>query len=213
MYNILRNLGRLLRTHPEVDLTDVFSQGQINSKEWLIKELSKIDLPLSKTFVLGGWYGTLPAMMLESGLFPGAVFRSIDIDQKCATIADTLNRDPWVIDGWRFKASTADMFDLDYTAIKHKTFRFDGSFIELTENPDTLINTSCEHIDLVKWWNMLPDGVLVALQSNDFKDGDGHINCVNSLEDFKKQAPMADVLYEGTLELDKYNRYMLIGIK
>lgn len=213
MYNILRNLGRLLRTHPEVDLTDVFAQGQINSKEWLIKESSKIDLPLGKTFVLGGWYGTLPAMMLESGLFPDAIFRSIDVDPKCAIIADTLNRDPWVLDGWQFKASTADMFDLDYNAIKHITHRFDGSFVELTENPDTLINTSCEHIDLPKWWKMLPVGTLVILQSNDFKDGDGHINCVDSLEEFKKQAPMLETYYEGVLELEKYNRFMLIGLK
>jgi hypothetical protein len=60
---------------------------------------------------------------------------------------------------------------------------------------------------------MLPDGILVVLQSNNFKEGDGHINCVESIEEFKEQAPMSVSYFEGTLNLSNYNRFMLIGLK
>lgn len=201
-----------MRTNPEVDLTDVLSQGQIDSKRWLIQELSEYPENLGTIFILGGWYGSLPAMMFEDKWLWFDKIRSFDIDPKCADIADTFNR-TWVMDGWRFKASTADMYDLDYNETIYTTYRANGTSCEMTETPDTLINTSCEHIDLIKWWAKIPTGKLVILQSNDFEEGDEHINCVKNIEEFKIQAPMSDILYEGTLSLEKYNRFMLIGLK
>jgi hypothetical protein len=83
--------------------------------------------------------------------------------------------------------------------------------------PDTIINTSCEHIPNFKeWYNKIPAGKLVILQSNNFFELDEHINCVNDLDDFASQAPLSEILYEGELDLSKhvnYTRFMRIGIK
>jgi hypothetical protein len=53
--------------------------------------------------------------------------------------------------------------------------------------------------------------MLLALQSNDFFDYRDHVSCVPTLDAFKDQAPMAEVLFEGELKLRKYTRFMLIG--
>ena len=53
----------------------------------------------------------------------------------------------------------------------------------------------------------------MILQSNDFFDVEEHINCVSSLTEFNEQTPMTTVLYQGELPLEKYTRYMRIGIK
>ena len=54
------------------------------------------------------------------------------------------------------------------------------------------------------------------MQNNDFDDEEGHDHAddtVTSLEEFTKRLNVSETLYEGTLALDKYNRYMVIGIK
>ena len=52
--------------------------------------------------------------------------------------------------------------------------------------------------------------------SDDFDDEEGHDHAddtVTSLEEFTKRLNVSETLYEGTLALDKYNRYMVIGYK
>ncbi len=84
----------------------------------------------------------------------------------------------------------------------------------ITESADTVINTSCEHIEnFSKWYDLIPDGKLVVLQSNNFFDVEEHVNCVSNIKEFAEMTPMSNVLYEGELPLDKYTRYMRIGYK
>ena len=84
-------------------------------------------------------------------------------------------------------------------------------FIEI---PNTIINTSCEHIEnFDKWYNLIPKNKIVILQTNNYVEIEDHVNCSNSLEEFRIQTPMTTLLYEGELVLDKYTRYMRIGIK
>jgi len=216
MYDIpfVSNLKRVLSKYPDANLNDALSQGQIKSKQWLIEELANITTEPGMTFILGGWYGTLAAMMLESGQFDEIKIRSFDIDLRCANIADTMNRTPWVLNNsWQFKASTADMFDLDYSLTKHTTFRADGSCITLEEESKTIINTSCEHVNFEEWLGLIPKGKQVVLQSNNYFSAPDHINCMKSLEEFKEKANLTEVQYAGTLELEKYNRFMIIGLK
>ena len=86
----------------------------------------------------------------------------------------------------------------------------------ITDNPNTVINTSCEHIvDFDKWWAGIPKGMLVIMQNNDFDDEDHEHaeDTVTSLEEFSKRLNVSETLYEGTLALEEYNRYMIIGRK
>ena len=82
------------------------------------------------------------------------------------------------------------------------------------EVPDTIINTSCDHIEkFTEWFNAIPRDKLVVLQSNNYFEIDDHINCVKNITEFKQQAPLSNIIYEGELELEKYTRFMLIGYK
>ena len=211
---LLNNLGQVLRKYPEANLADAFSKGQIESKFWLIDELSKVRQSLGVVFVLGGWYGILPTLMFESELFEIEKIRSFDIDESCANIADTMNRDPLVTDGWIFKASTADMYELDYDLTTYVTKRFNQTEEILQDVANTIINTSCEHLkDFDFWWNKIPNGTLTILQSNNFFDAPDHFNCMNNLDEFVNSAPMSEILFQGELHLEKYTRFMVIGIK
>lgn len=205
------NFGQVLNKYPDIDLRDLFSKGQMESKRWLVNELEKINKPLGTVFLCAGWYGSLAAFLFESDLEIEKI-RSFDIDQSCASIAETFNRSK-TMDSWNFKASTLDIETMDYPTT-HTTFRSNGTSLEITEMPNTIINTSCEHIsNFDKWYNNIPVGTLVILQTNNYFDLPEHVNCCVDLDDFSRMTSMNEVLYQGDLKLSKYTRYMRIGIK
>jgi hypothetical protein len=152
-------------------------------------------------------------MLFESKKIHLDKIRSFDIDKSCWKIAESINK-PWVMDEWKFKATTQDIHKINFNEHTYKTLRSNGTERELFDKPNTIINTSCEHIEnWSDWWDSIPKGKLCILQSNDYKELPEHINCVNDVEHFKSIAPMTTYLYGGELILGKYTRYMLIGIK
>lgn len=205
------NFGQVICKFPNIDLTDLFSKGQIESKRWLVNELLRLNLNLGTIFICAGWYGSLATFLFENN-FKLQKVRSFDIDPQCADIAETFNRS-WVVDNWKFKATTLNIENIAYPLI-YETKKANGSTVELIEEPDTIINTSCEHIENFKdWFNSIPSGKLVILQSNNYFEITDHINCVSSLEEFSNQTPMSNLLYQGELNLEKYTRFMRIGYK
>jgi hypothetical protein len=195
----------------EID-SDCFSRGQLQSKLWLVTELKKLDIELGTVFLCAGWYATLATMLFESNIKIDKI-RSFDIDSSCVTIAEVFNK-PWVLTDWQFKATTADIMDIDYTQFSYKTLRSNGSECDITDKPNTVINTSCEHIaNFTEWYNKIPKGVLVILQGNDYFEIPEHVNCSKDIGDFSNKAPMDNVLFSGTLTLPKYKRFMKIGYK
>ena len=206
-------LPRVIKTFPNLDFRDAFSRGQISSKKWLVEELVKLDINLGTVFLCAGWYGSLALLLFESGLKIEKI-RSFDKDENCYKIADTINR-PYVMSEWKFKAQTEDIHLINYRdGHTYDTFKSNGEAQELYDKPNTIVNTSCEHLtSFVLWYNLIPKGTLVALQTNDYFEIDDHVNCVNNIDEFKKMAPLDNILYEGALNLEKYNRYMLIGYR
>jgi hypothetical protein len=195
----------------EID-KDCFSRGQLQSKLWLVDELKKCNVDLGTVFLCAGWYATLATMLFESNIKIDKV-RSFDIDPRCVPIAKVFNK-PWVMEDWKFQASTQDIKDINYSTHTFLVNRADGSDCQLIESPDTIINTSCEHIPNFKeWYTKIPEGKLVVLQSNNYYEIKEHVNCVASIEEFAVKAPMDNILYSGEFELPKYTRFMLIGYK
>ena len=201
---------------------DCFSRGQLESKLWLLTELGKLNVELGTVFLCAGWYATLATMLFESNIKVDKV-RSFDTDPTCAKIAEVFNK-PWFEDNWRFKASTVDIMDFEWSDAPAPSDGTLGNFyymtsgtdkpIQMKDNPDTIINTSCEHIEnFAKWYDLIPDGKLVVLQSNNYYEIEEHVNCVRSIEEFAVKAPMDNILYSGELDLPKYKRFMLIGFK
>ena len=203
---------------------DCFSRGQLLSKQWLVTELEKLDVELGTVFLCAGWYATLATMLFESKLIDVERIHSFDLDPSCQQIAETFNK-PWYLDEWRFKASTGDIQNFNYTT---KPAPSDGSVgnyyfkttvgereIETRLKPDTFINTSTEHIvDFTSWYRKnIPFDSLVIVQGNNYHDLEEHVNTHESLQSFSDQCYMRTVLYEGELKLPEYTRYMKIGYK
>jgi hypothetical protein len=192
--------------------TDCFSRGQLESKLWLVNTLKKLNVELGTVFLCAGWYATLATMIFESGVKVDKI-RSFDLDPSTMDIAKVFNK-PWVMDDWKFQAAVDNIHDIDFNYHTFIVHRADGSSAELTENPDTIINTSCEHIEnFEEWYAKIPDGKLVILQSNNYFEVKEHTNCSKTLEAFKKQTPMTTELYSDELLLPKYKRFMRIGYK
>jgi len=197
--DVLKTLSRL----DEPALAEALNKNQIASKLWLADALfDAVGAELGSVVVLGGWFGVLPAILLHDARFNIAHVTSLDIDPRCETVALALN-DTHVRAG-KFTAVTADMLDRDYAR---------GASIA-DEAPKLIVNTSCEHVEAFdRWYRRIPDGQLLALQTNDYFACSEHVNCVPDLASFQRQAPMRDVLYAGERELRRYVRFMLIGRK
>jgi len=193
---------------------DCFSRGQLESKLWLLTELGKLNVELGTVFLCAGWYATLATMLFESDIKIDKV-RSFDIDESCVDIAETFNK-PWFVDEWRFKSITQNIMDINYNQHVWQYWSNANNRMSypITDSPDTIINTSCEHIEnFQEWYDLIPDGKLVVLQSNNYYEIEEHVNCVRSIEEFAVKAPMDNILYSGELDLPKYKRFMLIGFK
>jgi hypothetical protein len=129
---------------------------------------------------------------------------SIDIDPRCAAIAESVNATH--VRAGRFTARTADMLELDYGAVAPSGAGGGKA--------DLVINTSCEHLaEFGRWYERVPAGQRLVLQSNDYFACDQHVNCVADLAAFQAQAPMREVLFAGERRMRRYVRFMLIGRK
>jgi trans-aconitate methyltransferase len=163
------------------------NDNQERSKNWLIEKsgqfLSMLIDP--KIVVLAGWYGNLADKLTQ---FSNHKITSIDIDEECKTIGKKL------YDNVRFK--TEDISNTD------------------VNNYNVVVCTSCEHIkDFNKIYDKITNGSLVIFQSNNYKDIKEHVNCKDSLDEFKNSFVLNKTLYSGELKLDKFTRYMIVGIK
>jgi hypothetical protein len=215
-YTIPLNLKNMIKNFEGKVLTDSFSRGQLRSKIWVSDTIKDLDIELGDMiYVCAGWYGVLPAILFERNKVVN--IRSFDIDASCSLPAETLNRS-YTQNDWQFKASAMDVNNLIYTGeFMYETLKYNGDKEMITDGaPTCVINTSCEHIvDFDKWWAGIPKGMLVIMQNNDFDDEDHEHaeDTVTSLEEFSKRLNVSETLYEGTLALEEYNRYMIIGRK
>lgn len=207
-YDILKNVYRGFK---DFDLNaDFISDGQVESKEWLIDNLQ---LGEDDTiFVMAGWYGLLPAMLFKDNDTIKKI-RSFDIDELCEPIADAINTDN--IEGWRFKAVTADIMNLKWKdgSCEYAVHKPDGTKEWLSDKPTIIVNTSCEHLEHYRYWLMtLPKGIRVALQANDL-DIPEHVNRVDSLEEFIEMSQLSEVYVakEKYIPVADYTRFLLIG--
>jgi hypothetical protein len=185
---------------------DAWMSGQIGSKLWLARELEALGLtePLN-IWILGGWYAQTAFLLLARERLPVKRIRSFDLDPEVADVAEMVN-ETWVFRDWQFRAFTADCNSLTE----------DRCWDYFSEPPDLYINTSSEHFDSMAWWDNIPDGKLVAVQSNDMDHAD-HLFHITSQAEMRDTFPLRDLLYSGELAFDYgswgFTRYMVIGRK
>ena len=224
-YTLPINMGKMIKRFEGQALTDAFSRGQLRSKLWVSDTVNDLGIDLGDmVYVCAGWYGVLPSILFERNKVENIL--SFDSDDTTDNPADTLNKEK-TIDGLKFKAVVKDIHELKYKTesfnVNHyqysdvTEFNITKQSMPVKMNATCVINTSCEHIEnFDKWWAGIPDGMLVIMQNNDFDDDEAHQHAedtVTSLEEFSNRLNLSENYYEGTLALEEYNRYMVIGRK
>jgi len=175
------------------DLLDSYSPNQFKSKEKLIK-LLKDQLILNTNFeivILGCWYGSI----LIPSLKHSKRITAIDINSTTIGIAKNRLISHYENVDW----ITSDVFDENrYGRIK---------------NANLIINTSCENMKSMKHLSALKESkAIFAFQSNNMYEIHDSVNCVKSIDEFKKQLPdNAKVIVEDTIADDRGARFTLIG--
>jgi hypothetical protein len=217
----LDTIRKILENYPDriIDVLNSLNENQFKSKEWLIEKLNEyphhfryktIDKKLD-ICLLASWYGLLAYMLVDK--FKLKQINNIDcfdFDPKAKHVAKKLWKK---IDNDNIKNSKLtyikfieqDIIDIEKTQNK-----------KLKEYP-VVICTSCEHLEqkvINDTINKLDQHSLVALQSNNYKEINEHINCSDSLEDFANLyvSKLKNIkIYEK--DFIKYKRFMIIGTK
>ena len=196
-------------------LKDAFSRSQIKSKIWLIEELAKIKTNYDNVAVMAGWYGQIKSIYDKRLTY--AKMRIIELDKAACETSDYIfNLSN--LENYKVKSVNADINNLTLHKNGYEwnveNFKENTKFTEKF-TPNLIINTSAEHMT-EEWYNQIrfremESNPVVAIQSNNMFDGEGHVNCVHSIDHMKKKFPMKDILFEGELQLKGYKRVMLIG--
>lgn len=183
---------------------DAFASGQILSKLWLAETLEdvikheNITDPL-KILILGGWYGQLHLIFRIRKRLKIESTVSVDIDPEVQHVAELLN-ETWVWQFGKFSAVTADANDFVYSPADF----------------NMVINTSVEHMHSTQWFDLVPQGTLTVLQSNNMLHDDHH-NTHANLHDFTEEYTINKCYYHGVKQFAyadfSFKRYMLIGRK
>lgn len=166
-----------------------FTKDLIFSKFWLCRELGKLikKRELNTLVILGSWYGNMALILKQDGFVFERMFL-VDKDPGCNSIARRmLGNDDRVV------VMTSDANRISYPS---------------RMLPTLVINTSCNDMGHGSWYDRIPTGTMVALQSrSDHED----------FSRFDRSYPMTDVGYLGSREhhdpREAYLRHMKIGVK
>jgi hypothetical protein len=178
-------------------LANAISEVQLQSKLWLLDHLfTQVRSDRLAIQVLGGWCGVLPWLAELTGRGSSAEWTSIDIDPEACSLGKKVFGDS--VSRMRFLCD--DIYALDYHALAG-------------EKDLIVVNTICEHLrDFPRWRSMMPGGILTVLQSNNYGCCPDHVNCVDSVAELAATANLSRVLFQGSLAMSLFTRYMLIGL-
>jgi len=162
--------------------------NQIKCKTWLVDEIANINMNWKKVLVLGSWNGVLLYELLQEYCNVDWI-DFLDIDPTC-------HRDRYIY------------FEVNNIPKNYGTIQMNATDFSDHESYDLIINTSCEHMkDIPAVY-----GPTYALQSNNYTQiEDQHINCVRSTKELAQKNNITNKLFEGTLKMPTYDRFMVIG--
>ena len=210
---LLYDVMSVIKEDPSLEhnLLDSFSNNQVASKYALLNAVDNLNfLDKDSTVVIwGSWYGSILIPELTNKV---KKIISIDLDEAPLKIAKN------------------SLFK-NYKNIEYICDDIFKKYRDVYLNTNLIINTSCEHMLPMKEWKWFAPGALsndqdpsifrtpkllddcyFAFQSNNMFGIEGHVNCVNSLQEFKDQMPeRAEILFEEEVADTRGTRYMLVG--
>ena len=176
---------------------DSISQGQYDSKKWMVKELSKITMSHYEPLhidIIGSWFA-FPMVEMISGLFKIKQIDLFDVDENCHRVA----------------AQYVNHFNYNYRVVQF------GNAFERKDwrRRHIVINTSSEHMqDISKiksHYKDYPTTPLLVIQSNNYFELDEHVNCVKNENELIEKNLLNEVYFKGSQRLPQYDRFMVIG--
>ena len=184
-----------------------FRHGLVVSKIWLCEELekvfSKLDYKNPTVHTLASWNNMLSFMMIVRKPNYYKEFFGYDIDENAIAIAKKIC-DTWMFESPNVTNSIKNINDNEYIIGDELVF----------------INTSVDQIDGTIWYDKIPKGSLVCLQTTDLDivEHPWYIKTITKTEDqFKEKFPMSNLLFLNTKNINYsswgYNRLMMIGVK
>ena len=195
--SLLKNILSTMRDNPELapDIKDSFGRNQFAAKSLLVDLIDQTGCldSESQVVIFGCWYGSVIIPKLAKRV---KSIYGIDLDKQVIHIA----KNKFWKDNPKVKLIEGDAF---------------ASFRKNYGTAKLFINTSCEHMPAMKdWpnWSKVSDNAYFAFQSNNMYGIQGHVNCIDSIEDFKKQLPAhAIVLHQEELTDERGTRFTLVG--
>ena len=176
-----------LREFTPDTLAGSFDRGLIFNKLWLIHELATIKDTFSTIYILGSWYGNLSILLARSDIDYKHIV-NVDTDAKRVRQGQAIAKQMHVAD--RIEPMVADANELDYRQL---------------DSNGLVVNCSIHDMPNLGWFDHIPRGVMVALQSRTDVDHD-----IDSYA-------LKPILYDGTKQLadpeTEYTSLLRIGIR
>lgn len=182
-----------------------FYHGLVTSKLWLCEELEKIlDDTKPAVTILGCWHNLMSFMMIIRKPNSYKEFNSYDKDPEAIEVAHKIC-DTWKVEEPKVYNHIANVSELDFSKSSNTIF----------------INCSVDQFEDDKWYQTIPNGSLVCLQTTDIiaDNPPWEINQkTRDIIDFIYKYPINDLLYSGSKRIKYghelyYNRLMIIGYK
>jgi len=169
------------------EIRDAFRLKQLQGKTWLLESIESFCQDKNKkVLVVGSWFGFTSFCLWKLGYNN---VTEVDPDSRLETFAKHLNRF-----NKQFKHISADINSLDIT------------------DYDIIINPSGEHISDNTWFNNIKTGATVIIHSTDYPAID-HTNLCANHEELLFKYSLSNTHLIGTLDLQTYKRFMIIGVK
>ena len=174
------------------DFYNSIKPSSLMQHNWWFKEVSNLNLTINKVNVYAPSYGVYCVPLLRR--LGASVVRMYDYDKEVQDI------------NWR-----VNKFDAQF--IKYEHYVMDVVFDHdwLNKDADFVLNTSCEvmyHFRKLK--SQYDKNTIFCLQGTN-KPKKGNINLPQTLDEFIITTGITDVLFDGVLPDDGWERYMVIG--
>jgi hypothetical protein len=163
-----------------------FDRGLVFNKLWLLHELEKIQDKFGTIYILGAWYGNMSILLAKSWIQYNHIV-NVDRNDDVIRAAKRMGR--------MLNIGNTEYMVKDANRLNYQQLDQDG----------LVINTSCHDIENQGWFDHIPAGVMVALQSRDDVDHD--------LDDYD----LGQTLYQGQRSAQdpetSYTSLLRIGVK
>jgi len=191
------------------DTHESFYHGLVKSKLWLCEELEtsiyRECLTKPSLHILGCWDNLLAFMLLTRKPTFYNTVHGYDINPEAIVNANKVC-DMWKYESPKVYNHVQDVNDYDYSYSLHTNSIF--------------INCSIDQMDSNNWYNSIPNGSLVCIQTTNMKDPEFPWfikQTTDSLDELVNRFNLSNLLYSGVKNIpyatNGYKRYMIIGTK